>query len=104
MFSFGSCVLCQSISVVCRDIEAGLGEEWAVKGTRGTAERPHWGHGFWRGSHGQAGTPRGQQDSIMPVAPVAPVTGVTPVAIEGTNSNDANGVVNSVTAPSTGWV
>jgi len=31
-----------------RDIEAGLGEEWAARGTIGSAARPHWGHQFWR--------------------------------------------------------
>ncbi|DBA78497.1 TPA: hypothetical protein ACH3X2_007985 [Trebouxia sp. C0005] len=82
-----------------RDIEAGLGEEWAARGTYGSAARPHWGHQFWRSSHGQTndlpnGTPQVMGGAIAPVAPVA---AVAPVAREG-----VNGVVQD--PPSKGWV
>lgn len=88
-------VLQQPALLLCRDIEAGLGEEWAARGTRGTAERPHWGHHFWRGSHGQTAS---APTSL--VNPVAPVTAVAPVAREGTTGN----IPVVANPPSTGWV
>ena len=97
-----ACLLSLNCLGKCRDIEAGLGEEWAAKGTRGTAERPHWGHNFWRGSHAQDETAPGQLSPVQPVAAVAPVAGVQPVGREGVNGHVGNGAMNS--SPSTGWV
>lgn len=82
--------------VVCRDIEAGLGEEWAAKGRIGSEERPHWGH-FWRGSHGQlVEVPRGQNGPVMPLAPVAEGAPVS------TYNNAGNNAANTLSP--TGWV
>lgn len=84
---------------MCRDIEAGLGEEWAAKGQIGSEGRPHWGH-FWRGSHGQlvgqSEIPQGQNGPVMPLAPVA----------EGAPVSTYNNVGNTAANPSppTGWV
>ncbi|DBB00740.1 TPA: hypothetical protein ACH3X1_000673 [Trebouxia sp. C0004] len=81
-----------------RDIEAGLGEEWAARSTVGSASRPHWGHQLWRSSHGQAnGIPQSLGGTVAPVASVAPVAAVAPVAREGVNVDVQN-------PPSTGWV
>ena len=84
---------------VCRDIEAGLGEEWAAKGQIGSEGRPHWGH-FWRGSHGQpveqSVIPQGQNGLVMPLAPVAEGAPVS------TYNNVGNNAAN--TSPPTGWV
>ena len=90
-----SAVLQQPAFLQCRDIEAGLGEEWAARGTRGTAERPHWGHHFWRGSHGQT-----VSAPTSLVNPVAPVSAVAPVAREGTTGS----IPVVANPPSTGWV
>ena len=83
---------------VCRDIEAGLSEEWAARGRMGSADRPHF--GFWRGSHvqtgGQGELASGQHD---PVIPLAPVSENAPVSVNG---NPGNSAAN--TAPPTGWV
>ncbi|KAL3147402.1 hypothetical protein ABBQ38_014468 [Trebouxia sp. C0009 RCD-2024] len=82
-----------------RDIEAGLGEEWAGKGRLGTAERPHWGHNFWHGSYPQGGQvelSKGQHDPVMPMAPVA----------EGASANTDHSASNTAvnTSQPTGWV
>lgn len=88
------------VLIICRDIEAGLGEEWAAKGRMGSAERPHWGHNFWHGgSHAQTGQvelSRGQHDPTVPLAPVAEG------ASASVNNSAGNGAVN--TAQPTGWV
>ena len=88
-----------TLFIVCRDIEAGLGEEWAAKGRMGSAERPHWGHNFWRGSHPQGGQVElsgGHHDPVMPLAPVPEG------ASASTNHNAGNSAAN--TSQPTGWV
>ena len=77
---------CKGLYVVCRDIEAGLGEEWAAKGRIGSGQRPH----FWRGSHAQQA---GGHSEMVPVAGGAPVSN---------NKTAGNNAVNS--AAPTGWV
>ena len=90
--------------IATRDIEKGLGEEWERKGTRGTTERPHWGHNFFRASHPQHELPR--LEPVAPVAPVAavnpvtPVTEVVPVSREGMNGH----AIASNDYPPGGWV
>ena len=61
---------------MCRDIEAGLGAEWAAKGI---AERHQKGHSLWQSDHTRAGCSRRQDDAFMSAVPVTPIIGTTPV-------------------------
>lgn len=86
-----------------RDIETGLGEEWAGRGQLGSAKRPHWGHGFFRNSDLQS---RSDHTGVAPVNPVFDAAPVAPVSREGVQMSNMGSPAPPALSkpPSSGWV